>query len=275
MGDLFRFELSRALDSIRFRLSIATGLAIAVFHFVTSVLPLVKWLDAWQGNPFLTPHSAYGHWIGMDSSTVWPVLLFMVLPLLAALPAVESYWYDRNSGYLNHIRLRCKLRQYKITKAAAVFVSAFLVTATPLAADFLLTSAVLPCVAPEPATMLYSLSDKNMFGAWFYQHPMLYTAAYILFDSVFIAVWTTLALSVSRWLNQRFLVTLIPFLMYLIAYFIGVWSEASALLSPIAFLLPFQPVAGLSPGIPCAILAGLLALLIVFYFTPWRSNDEI
>ena len=27
---------------------------------------------------------------------------------------------------------------------------------------------------------------------------------------------------------------------------------------PIAFLLPFQPVAGLSPGIPCAILAGLL-----------------
>ena len=164
MGNLFRFELSRALDSFRFRISIATGLAIAVSHFVTSVLPLIKWLDAWQGDPFLTPHSAYGHWIGMDSSTVWPVLLFMVLPLLAALPAAESYWYDRNSGYLNHIRLRCKLQQYKITKAA-VFVSAFFVTAIPLAADFLLTSAVLPCAAPEPATMQYSLSDKSMFGA--------------------------------------------------------------------------------------------------------------
>ena len=274
MGNIVRFELSRALDGVRFRISVAVGLVISILHFSTNVLPLVKWLDAWQGDPFLTPHSAYGHWIGMDSSTVWPVLLFMVLPLLATLPAADSYWWDRDSGYFYQIRLRCEIWQYKAAKAAATFVSALLVTIIPLAADFMLTSATLPCVAPEPASMLYSLSDRSMYGTWFYQYPMLYTLAYILFDSIFIAMWTTLALSLSRWQNQQFQVILTPFLIYLIVYFIGVWSGASSV-SPIAFLLPFQPVTNLSPGIPCVFLIGLLVLLVAFYFTPWRSNDEI
>ena len=113
MGNIVRFELSRALDGVRFRISVAVGLVISILHFSTNVLPLVKWLDAWQGDPFLTPHSAYGHWIGMDSSTVWPVLLFMVLPLLATLPAADSYWWDRDSGYFYQIRLRCEIWQYK------------------------------------------------------------------------------------------------------------------------------------------------------------------
>ncbi len=274
MGGVFRFELSRALGGIRFRISIAVGIAILVLHFLTDVLPLVKRLGDWKGDAFATPHSTYQHWIGMDLSTVWPVLLFMVLPLLAALPAAENYWYDRNSGYLNHIRLRCEIWQYKTAKATAVFVSAFLVTVIPLTADFLLTSTALPCIDPEPANGLYPISDRSMFGAWFYQYPTLYILGYTIFDGVFIAIWTTLALTFSRWLNQRFQVILAPFLIYLIAYFVGLWAGTPGI-SPMAFLLPFQPIANISPGIPCVIIIGLLLLLVVFYFTPWRSNDEM
>lgn len=274
MGRVFHFELSRALGGTRFRIAIAVGLAISVLHFLTDVLPLVKWLGEWKGDPFSTPHSAYQHWIGMDLSTVWPVLLFMVLPLLAALPAAENYWYDRNSGYLNHIRLCCEIWQYKTAKVIAVFVSAFLVTVIPLMVDFLLTSAALPCIRPEPASKLYSITDRSMFGTWFYQHPALYIFGYALFDGIFIAIWTTQALTFSRWLNQRFQVILAPFLIYLIAYFIGIWSGTSSV-TPMALLLPFQPIANISSGIPCAILACLLLLLFIFYFTPWRSSDEM
>ena len=234
MGNLFRFELTRALGG----------------------------------------HSAYRHWIGMDLSTVWPVLLFMVLPLLAALPAAEHDWCDRNSGYLNQIRLRCEIWQDKMAKTAAVFASAFVVTVIPLTVDFLLTSAVLPCIAPEPASGLYSITDRSMFGALFYQFPMSYVVGYITFDGVFIAVWTTLSLTFSRWLNQRFQVILAPFLIYLIFYFLGIWSETSNI-APMAILLPFQPIANISYGLPCAILVGLLLLLFVCYFSPWRSSDEM
>ena len=274
MGDLFRFELTRALGGVRFRISLIVGAAISVLHYLTDVLPLVKWLDEWKGDPFAAPHSAYRHWIGMDLSTVWPVLLFMILPLLAALPAAENHWWDQNSGYWNQIRLRCPIWQDKLAKTGAVLVSAFLVTVFPLMVDFLLTSSVLPCIAPEPASGMYAITDRSMFGAWFYRAPTLYIAGYILFDGVFIAAWTTLALTFSRWLNQRFQVLLAPFLLYLIIYFIGIWSDMYGI-APMAFLLPFQPVANMPPGIPCAILAGLLVLLLVCYFSPWRSSDEL
>lgn len=274
MSKVFRFELSRAMGGIRFRIAVVVGIAASIMHFLTDVLPLVKWLDEWKGDSFAAPHSAYRHWIGMDLSTVWPVLLFMVLPLLAALPAAEHDWYDRNSGYLNQIRLRCEIWQDKMAKTAAVFASAFVVTVIPLTVDFLLTSAVLPCIAPEPASGLYSITDRSMFGALFYQFPMLYVVGYTIFDGVFIAVWTTLSLTFSRWLNQRFQVILAPFLIYLIFYFLGIWSETSNI-APMAILLPFQPIANISFGIPCAILGGLLLLLFVCYFSPWRLSDEV
>lgn len=274
MGSLFRFELTRALGGVRFRISLIVGAVISVLHGLTDVLPLVKWLDEWKGDPFSAPHSAYRHWIGMDLSTVWPVLLFMVLPLLAALPAAENHWRDKNSGYWNQIRLRCEIWQDKLAKAGAVFVSAFLVTVFPLMMDFLLTSAVLPCIAPEPASGMYAITDRSMFGAWFYQVPAFYIGGYILFDGIFIAAWTTLALTLSRWLNQGFQVLMAPFLLYLMIYFIGIWSDTSSI-APMAFLLPFQPVANIPPGMPYEILAGLLVLLLVCYFSPWRSSDEL
>lgn len=273
MHNIICFELSRALNSIRFRAAAVLGIIIAVLHFLVNVMPITKWLDIWKGDPFLTPHSAYGHWIGMDSSTIWPVLLFMVLPLLAAVPTADSYWFDNDSGYLSQIRLRCKLQHYKIAKSLSVLASAFLVTAIPLVTDFLLTSAVLPCITPEAASNLYSITDRSIFGSWFYHHPMMYILGCIIFDSLFMSVWTTLSLSVSRWLKQRFHILLAPFLIYMLIYFFSVWSGLLGV-SPMAYLLPFQPVGGLSPFIPCLMLIGVLMILVLTYFIEWSQKNE-
>lgn len=274
MGRIFRFELSRALGGVRFRLCAAAGVLTALLHCVTSVLPLAKWLDAWREKLFTVPHSAFTHWIGLDLATIWPVLLFTMLPLLAVLPAADSGWWDRDSGYLNHIRLRCTAGQYRAAKAAAVFASAFWVVVIPLTADFLLTSAVLPCVLPEAASGAGLLTDCNLFGALFYRHPLLYILGYTLFDGVFIALWTTLALSFSRWMRQRFQVLLMPFVLYLIAYFADIWS-GSAFVSPMALALPFQPVAGVRLWMPCAFLAGLAALLAACWLRPGGTEDAV
>lgn len=71
-------------------LALMAGGLISVCHIIFSVLPLVQWLDSWQGDFFLTPHSVYGHWIGMDVSTIWPTLLYLLFPLFAALPCADS-----------------------------------------------------------------------------------------------------------------------------------------------------------------------------------------
>lgn len=273
MGRVFRFELARALGGARFRLAAAAGAGVALLHFLTGVLPLTRWLDSWREKPFLAPHSACTHWIGMDLGTIWPVLLFLLLPLLAALPAADSAWWDRDSGYLNQIRLRCPARQYRAAKAGAVFVSAFCVTVLPLMLDFLLTSAMLPCVRPEPAGGACPLSDRNLFGAWFYRHPLLYILGSIVFDGVLLAAWTTLPLALGRWMRHGLHALLAPFLLYLAAWFLDIWS-GSAFVSPMALLLPFQPVADIPPWLPLAVPAGLAALLAGLYLRPGRRAED-
>lgn len=274
MRRALRFEFSRALGGTRFRFAAGAGLAIVLGHFFDSVLPLTRWLNAWEDDPLSLPHSAYSHWIGMDLATVWPVLLFLLLPLLAALPAADSAWWDRDSGYRSQIWLRCAPGRYRAAKAAAVFGSAFLAAAIPLTADLLLTTAALPCIPPEPATGLFPLGDSNLFGELFYRRPMAYLAGYLLYDCAFIAAWTMPALAAGRWLNHRSQVLLAPFLLFLLAYFAGLWLGGAAQ-TPLSVLLPFQPVAGLRPAVLFGWPAGALLAAAGLYLVPGRSADAV
>jgi hypothetical protein len=64
MKSILCFELKRCFGSKRLYLSLLTGIVISLLHIIFGVLPLTQWLSSWQGDFFLTPHSAYGHWIG-------------------------------------------------------------------------------------------------------------------------------------------------------------------------------------------------------------------
>ena len=98
MKSILCFELKRCFGSKRLYLSLLTGIVISLLHIIFGVLPLTQWLSSWQGDFFLTPHSAYGHWIGMDSSTVWPTLLYMLLPFLCAFPFSDTVSWDFSTG---------------------------------------------------------------------------------------------------------------------------------------------------------------------------------
>ena len=106
MKSILCFELKRCFGSKRLYLSLLTGIVISLLHIIFGVLPLTQWLSSWQGDFFLTPHSAYGHWIGMDSSTVWPTLLYMLLPFLCAFPFSDTVSWDFNTGYVMQIFVR-------------------------------------------------------------------------------------------------------------------------------------------------------------------------
>ena len=83
MKELLQFELKRCFHGRKFLFALTAGAVISICHIIFSVLPLVQWLDGWQGDLFLTPHSVYGHWIGMDAATIWPTLLYLLFPLIA------------------------------------------------------------------------------------------------------------------------------------------------------------------------------------------------
>ena len=122
MKSILCFELKRCFGSKRLYLSLLTGIVISLLHIIFGVLPLTQWLSSWQGDFFLTPHSAYGHWIGMDSSTVWPTLLYMLLPFLCAFPFSDTVSWDFSTGYVMQIFVRRKKSAYLFAKALTIFI---------------------------------------------------------------------------------------------------------------------------------------------------------
>ena len=129
MKSILCFELKRCFGSKRLYLSLLTGIVISLLHIIFGVLPLTQWLSSWQGDFFLTPHSAYGHWIGMDSSTVWPTLLYMLLPFLCAFPFSDTVSWDFNTGYVMQIFVCRKKSTYLFAKALTIFIASAFLTA--------------------------------------------------------------------------------------------------------------------------------------------------
>lgn len=137
MKSILCFELKRCFGSKRLYLSLLTGIVISLLHIIFGVLPLTQWLSSWQGDFFLTPHSAYGHWIGMDSSTVWPTLLYMLLPFLCAFPFSDTVSWDFSTGYVMQILCSRKKSAYLFAKALTIFIASAFLTATILFFDIL------------------------------------------------------------------------------------------------------------------------------------------
>ena len=210
MKSILCFELKRCFGSKRLYLSLLTGIVISLLHIIFGVLPLTQWLSSWQGDFFLTPHSAYGHWIGMDSSTVWPTLLYMLLPFLCAFPFSDTVSWDFNTGYVMQIFVRRKKSLY------------------------------LPLVRPEALTNLYGISNRSLMAHLFYHKPLQYTVIYIIMDALLVGAWEIIALAVSVATRNPLQPALFPFLLYLLLYFICNWLQMDSV-SLFAILLPFQP----------------------------------
>lgn len=240
MKSLLRFEFRRCFSGRKLRFSLCFGLLLAVCHIVLDVLPLVQWLSSWQGDYFLTPHSAYGHWIGMDAATIWPTLFYMLLPLLTALPFSDTAFWDFDSGYCVQIVSRASKRNYLLAKAITIFSTGAVLTGGILLFDFLGTTTLLPLVTPEATTNLYGISNRSIFPALFYGAPLRYTLLYIALDAVLAGAWNCLALVSSVLLHDRLQALLAPFLVYLLLYFVLNWLGLDRY-ALFAILLPFQP----------------------------------
>lgn len=273
-GGLFRYELRRGFGGVGFRLGLLGGMAVVLGHLFGSLLPLTRYQDAWQKNVFLTPHSAWLHWIGLDSATPWPTLLTLLLPLLAALPAAASASWDRETSYLCQLRLRCTARQYRLARLAGVFCTAFAVTVLPLLTDLALSTALLPVIRPEPAGGLCPIRDADLLGGWFYRCPLGYILGYTLFDGLFVAAWVCLALPAGRLLRGRGQAALAPFALFLLVWFAGLWSGWMGQ-TPMSILLPFQPLTGLRAGAALGWPGGVLLLTAAGWLAGGRRCDAL
>ena len=133
----------------------------------------------------------------MDSSTVWPTLLYMLLPFLCAFPFSDTVSWDFNTGYVMQIFVRRKKSTYLFAKALTIFIASAFLTATILFFDFAGTALYLPLVRPEALTNLYGISNRSLMAHLFYHKPLQYTVIYIIMDALLVGAWEIIALAVS------------------------------------------------------------------------------
>jgi hypothetical protein len=263
MGKLLKMEFSRAFRNLCFVVAVGVGILISCWHFVENVYPLSNYV--YEG-PY--PISSFGKWIGGENFSLQGVLYYMLIPIMCAAPYAESYFFDLKSGYANQLTIRFGKKQYVCAKYIVTFVSGAVTAIIPLLFDFLLTGLVLPYVVPQRGFGIFPIDADMVMAELYYSKPFLYHFVYFVLDAVYFGLLNIISLVAVHFTENRFLVTLMPFLVYLYTFsvcqMLGVGQFC-----PAGFLRPSQALVS-SWGIIASELLLLLSVGGAFLYVDTR-----
>lgn len=251
-------ELSRAFHNRLMAVALLIGAAITVSHVLFHVLPLSKYIMSGS-----YPLTVFQHWLGGESSSAQPAMYYMIVPLISAMPYLSTLYEDRKTGYVKNIFTRTSRSGYYVSKYTVTFLSAGTVAILPLILNFLLCAMILPATVPQASTGLYPIYSTSIMGELFYTEPYAYLGVYLALNFVFFGLLATVGLTVSFAVDNVFVVSLSPFMLYLIVF--GV-TQLTGMHSycPYGFLRPSQPVVTTWEAIGLEIIA-LMAVGVTYF----------
>ncbi len=258
---MLRIELRRAYKSKSFYVAMFLGLVIALGQYFENVLPMVKYLDM-DLKKNVYPHSIFNKWLGGEYYTVWPMLFYFILPVIAVLPYGDSFYRDIQTGYIKNIFIRVERKKYLKAKLAAVYLTGMTTVMFPLVLNLLLSAVTLPALVPAPSTGFFFIFDQNMWSELFLTHPWIYNIIYILLDGLFGGLFACIALAGTLYVSGRFVATILPFTVQITVYVIAMNFPE---LSPVGFLSPTQPVGADIRIILLEIIAMTAAVYLLYY----------
>ena len=83
----------------------------------------------------------------------------------------------------------------------------------PLAVNLIANMMVLPSLKPVAARGCYAGNGIALCVDIFYTHPYIFMVLYLILIFFYQFIFVSLALLLSTWVNNRFLITLFPFLL--------------------------------------------------------------
>jgi len=266
---LIKIELSRAFFNKWMALSLAIGCGLALLHLGFAAAEAVKLLPLsyeMGGLPISVFHRALGMCMSMPS-----LIFYYVLPILAALPFVDSYYVDVRSGYIKNVFIRTQKSHYLMAKGLTVFLSSSAVIFIPLLLNLCATAMVFPSVFPDAATQSSPLNANSMWADLFFAAPYLYLILYSLLASAFAGLFSLLGLAASRFVAKRFLVLVTPFVVYFSACTVCDILQIHSV-NPYVFM---QPMINSFTSMPLFLaMASVLFLPVFFLFFVKGLRDE-
>ncbi|ARU60614.1 hypothetical protein CBW65_05600 [Tumebacillus avium] len=243
------------------------GTIIAGLHIVREVVP-------WISNdlPAASQLTPFTKWIGMDAFSFESNLLYLLLPLLAAIVYADSYLLDEKSGFTKSIYTRVSKGKYLISKFLVTFLTGAMAVLVPLFIHLLVTAMLLPSMMPDPASGTSPMIEGKMWLDFYYEHPYAYIFSYMLIDMLFAGALATFGLAVSVFVKKRFVVLLAPFLLYLFLFFILQLLGLPAWI-PFKFLQPGQTVLNITVLKIASELVVVLGLSAAVFLTEGKRRE--
>lgn len=211
MKKIFKIEMERALCGYGLKISLAIGFIICIVHYIRNVIPFViDPLIFYKVNTTTVPASVFNSWIAGGINYEYE-LYIRLIPLLATIPYGITFYSDTRSGIVKNYYTRLKKRYYLIAKYIAVFVSGGVAVTIPLLVNLLATAAVLPSIVWPNGS--FPINANGMWSSLFYSSPYLYVFLYLCLQFVCAGCIATVALIISSWVGNMFVVMLFPYIL--------------------------------------------------------------
>lgn len=230
-------------------------------YFILFVTIAIAFLQIFQEATYLTNYmndlsynygvlsTPYQSWIEINIGSYYRYIIFLLLPIIVAIPMADLYAKDQQTGYLKSILSKGKMKEYFRGLYISNFIVAGVVIATPLLVNLYLAFMTLPNVKPDPIVSTHTLDAiATLFPGLYYEYPMIHTFFYILLASIYAGMYATVCLSISLFIRNRFVILVSAFVinmgMSLVFEFMGKygWLPSSFLTQQAGQLFPVLSV---------------------------------
>lgn len=273
MKRLVRMELYRAFHGKGFVVSMIIGLLLALEHFIFRVLPETEQMfEGYHPDvPTSMIRNLQGSWMGGVINAEINVYQMIVL-ILVVIPYAGSYYTDKKSGVLKNISVRGQRKQYLLAKSIAVFVSSGVVAVFPLFINLMLSSTVMPLVEydwnqlPIFMGLFVNIAVKNI---------LLYYFLFSIVIFVFSGLVSGLALTISLYANNLFVVLSLPFLLCIVTSRIVLYSGNIIIKGMAVNKMFYMPQCSSTTYLSMSILAVILLLTGYVYFNIKGARSDV
>ena len=208
---LFRYFYYRMMRKKSMYTAFAAGIVLSVLYIVTNVLPYAD---------YRYHQSPYTLWIGSFNSSVFAELFFLLMPILAAMPAADIYLTDRKSGYLDNIISRGRKKSYFCCLFITNYAAGAMCFIIPAVINIICSFCILPDIHPDiivnESSVVTMYGTETLFPELYYTHPLAHMALYLVTGSVIVGMYASLALASGFFIKNRFVVWLSVFIIYYI-----------------------------------------------------------
>lgn len=213
--------------------------------------------------PIPAGNSPYTRWLSIDPFSFLPIIFFILLPLIASIPAGTLLKNDVDSGLFAKVKLQSPLQKVMWSYIGIAFLTGFAIIALALLLNLAFYFTVLPNIKPDNLlnSNILLINQNTMLVSLYYAHPLLHAAISILFTSTWAGLFSVFVTVTAIWIKNAFVAMSLGLVVQIVVLMLNSFIKLpnSVSYSPADFLHEMAPT-----NVSLAV-TGIVTLLMLIY----------